>query len=499
MLGLLGQIGQLALATVYPHEFSSLLQAGEDEPRLRELERAQFGFEHAEVSAALLADMHFPVMFQNLVRDFRTPQASKVAEGTREWRLLRTLNLAALLADVWLVQDAQRPRQIGIVRRAAAELAIEESALLELTATCAREVQQWVSLLGMGGLHLPDLAPLFAAKEDALPPDGSLPYALSPHDYKLRILLVAADRDQRSLLEQWLTAAGHRVSVAQEDAAALQMAELHRPQVVLTDLALPQLDGLGFCRQLRHMPHLRNVYLMAMTKDALPDSQVAAFEAGIDDCLAKPVTPKLFFASLRAAQRVVQLQEELAFDRQQLVRFSEELSAANQRLQQQASTDTLTGLPNRRSAMERLEQEWALTRRGDRALSCMMLDIDHFKAVNDTHGHQLGDLALQQVAAVLRATARAQDVVSRYGGEEFLVICPDTTVEAAHQAAERMRLAVAALQVPAASGQPLPLTISIGVAEKSQAMQTLDELISRADRNLYAAKAQGRNRTVPNS
>jgi len=206
--------------------------------------------------------------------------------------------------------------------------------------------------------------------------------------------------------------------------------------------------------------------------------------------------PKLFFARLRAAQRVVQLQEELAFDREQMVRFSNELSVANKRLQQQALTDALTELPNRRAAMERLEQEWALTRRGERALSCMMLDIDHFKKINDTFGHQLGDEALKQVADVLRKTARAQDVVCRYGGEEFLAICPDSAAEAAFQAAERMRVAVESLHVAAADGRHVPLTISIGVAEKTKTMSGTSELVNRADDSLYAAKAQGRNRTV---
>ena len=498
VLGLLGQIGQLALATVYAQPFSDLLEQGDTEERLREGERGQFGFDHAEVSAAMLADMHFPVMLQNLARDYRTPQAGKAAEGTREWQLLRTLNLAGLLADVWLASDAARPLRVGSVRRAAAELAIEESDLLEAAVACAREVQEWISLFGMGRLHLPDLAPVFAAPEetDVGGTSESVPVELSPHDYKMRVLVVEDDRAMRAMVEQWLTVAGHRVSLAQDGAEALKMAELHRPQVVITDKNMPQMDGIALCRELRRTPAHRNTYLIVMTAESLPDKLVEAFEAGADDYLVKPLVPKLFFARLRAAQRVVQLQEELAFDREQMVRFSNELSVANKRLQQQALTDALTELPNRRAAMERLEQEWALTRRGERALSCMMLDIDHFKKINDTFGHQLGDEALKQVADVLRKTARAQDVVCRYGGEEFLAICPDSAAEAAFQAAERMRVAVESLHVAAADGRHVPLTISIGVAEKTKTMSGTSELVNRADDSLYAAKAQGRNRTV---
>ncbi|OIO81912.1 MAG: hypothetical protein AUJ90_03860 [Gallionellaceae bacterium CG1_02_60_948] len=499
VLGLLGQIGQLALATVYAQPFSDLLEQGDTEERLREGERGQFDFDHAEVSAAMLADMHFPVMFQNLARDYRSPQTSKAAEGTREWQLLRTLNLAGLLADVWLASDAARPLRVGSVRRAAAELAIEESELLEAAAVCAREMQEWTSLFGMGHLHLPDLASLFGLGDETLQPGDPLPYAPGLHDYKMRVLLVEDDRAMRAMVEQWLTVAGHRVSLAQDGAEALKMAELHRPQVVITDWVMPQMDGIALCRELRRTPAHRNTYLIVMTAESLPDKLVEAFEAGIDDYLTKPLTPKLFFARLRAAQRVVQLQEELAFDREQLVRFSNELSAANKRLQQQALSDALTELPNRRFAMERLEQEWALTRRGERALSCMMLDIDHFKKINDTFGHQLGDEALKQVADALRKTARAQDVVCRYGGEEFLVICPDTGATAAWQAAERMRVSVESLRMLAPDGRCVPLTISIGVAEKGEGMADMNALVNRADDSLYAAKKQGRNCTVLNS
>jgi len=499
VLGLLGQIGQLALATVYAQPFSALLEHGDTEEPLREGERGQFGFDHAEVSAAMLADMHFPVMLQNLARDYRSPQTSKAAEGTREWQLLRTLNLAGLLADVWLASDAARPLKVGSVRRAAAELAIEESDLLEAAVACAREVQEWISLFGMGHLHLPDLASLFGLGDETLQPGDPLPYAPGLHDYKMRVLLVEDDRAMRAMVEQWLTVAGHRVSLAQDGAEALKMAELHRPQVVITDWVMPQMDGISLCRELRRTPAHRNTYLIVMTAESLPDKLVEAFEAGIDDYLTKPLTPKLFFARLRAAQRVVQLQEELTFDREQLVRFSNELSAANKRLQQQALSDALTELPNRRFAMERLEQEWALTRRGERALSCMMLDIDHFKKINDTFGHQLGDEALKQVADALRKTARAQDVVCRYGGEEFLVICPDTGATAAYQAAERMRVSVESLRMLAPDGRCVPLTISIGVAEKGEGMADMNALVNRADDSLYAAKKQGRNCTVLNS
>jgi len=304
------------------------------------------------------------------------------------------------------------------------------------------------------------------------------------------------DRAMRALLQKMLAAAGHHVVVAANGEEALAMIEKEQPQLIVTDWIMPQMDGIALCRALRSRQESRSIYVIIVTMQESADKLVEAFEAGADDYLNKPITPKIFFARLRAAQRVVQLQEELAFDREQLIRFSTELSAANERLQGQALSDALTGLPNRRFAMERLEQEWALSKRGDRALSCLMVDVDHFKSVNDRFGHQVGDDALKLVADTLRRAARTQDVVCRYGGEEFLVICPDTDVQAAVQCAERLRTNVAAQSLSLQDGSQHRLTVSIGVAEKNDTLDTLEALLIRADDNLYAAKDAGRNRTI---
>jgi diguanylate cyclase (GGDEF)-like protein len=315
----------------------------------------------------------------------------------------------------------------------------------------------------------------------------------------MRVLVVEDDRAMRTLLEKMLIAAGHSVFIASNGIEALNMIEKERPQLIVTDWIMPQMNGIELCRELRRNPENRSIYVIIVTIQDSSDKLVEAFEAGADDYLHKPITPKIFFARLRAGQRVVQLQEELAFDREQLMHFSAELAAANDRLQGQALSDALTGLPNRRFAMERLEQEWALTKRGDRTLSCMMIDIDHFKSVNDRFGHQVGDDALKLVADTLRRAARIQDVVCRYGGEEFLVICPDTNAEAAVQCAERLRINVTVQGLHLQDGGEHKMTVSIGVAEKSETINTLEALLIRADSNLYAAKKSGRNRTVVNT
>jgi diguanylate cyclase (GGDEF)-like protein len=145
--------------------------------------------------------------------------------------------------------------------------------------------------------------------------------------------------------------------------------------------------------------------------------------------------------------------------------------------------------------MERLDQEWSLNRRSNHPFACMVVDIDHFKQVNDQFGHPIGDLVLKSISNSLRQAARMQDLVCRFGGEEFLVICPDTDIEAAIQCAERLRLNVA--ETDFSDIHPtLKLTISIGVGAVKHGTGTVNELLIRVDKCLYAAKQAGRNTTI---
>jgi hemerythrin len=172
-----------------------------------------------------------------------------------------------------------------------------------------------------------------------------------------------------------------------------------------------------------------------------------------------------------------------------------ELAVANRQLEEMALTDVLTGLPNRRHAMRRLELEWEESLKKDTALSCMMIDADGFKQINDNFGHDAGDEVLRQLSRSLGYTVRNDDTVCRLGGDEFFVICPRTHLEGAAQLAEKIRAAVAALRVPAGSGEWCG-SISIGVAERKAGMGNFEALIKVADENVYVAKKNGRNRVA---
>lgn len=200
-------------------------------------------------------------------------------------------------------------------------------------------------------------------------------------------------------------------------------------------------------------------------------------------------------ARLRAGQRVIRLQQAIQKDQEEIRHFAAELAVTNRRLQQVALTDPLTGFPNRRYAVDRMQQEWASLTRTWRPMCCMVIDIDQFKAVNDTYGHDVGDQVLSQGATAIKRSLRAQDVISRTGGDEFLVICPDTTMEAALVCAERIRRSVEIMSINVGD-QVLRVTISVGVAVRDRTMSDPDVLIKRADESAYVAKAQGRNRVA---
>jgi diguanylate cyclase (GGDEF)-like protein len=155
--------------------------------------------------------------------------------------------------------------------------------------------------------------------------------------------------------------------------------------------------------------------------------------------------------------------------------------------------DPLTGFPNRRFFVDRLLQEWAASTRNKRPLSCVLVDVDNFRAINDTYGHEVGDSVLRQISAALRQVLRGHDVVARTGGDEFLVMCPDTPIEAAQACAERLRLAVEGAQI--VSGMlNLKLTVSVGLASRDSSITDTETLVRRAEQGLHMAKQAGRNR-----
>jgi two-component system, cell cycle response regulator len=491
--GLLAGVGTLALATIDPQEFGELLALPERGPAFAARERERFATDHNELSAALLEDWHLPRLFVSAVFHHEDPSAAQLPENSRQYMVCAVLGMGAQIADFCVARDDERHRLTPDLILSAAKLGIDEETLCSLTNESVAQWREWGKILEVQTQDVPAFETVMADKPDPAPPleVSTTAAAIQP----LSILAIDDDRSTLLVLEHLLRGLGHTVYTAQDGKTGLARAISIRPQIIISDWIMPGIDGLALCKALRQTEEGQQMYFIVLSALEQDDQLVEAFESGVDDYLTKPFTPRVLAARLRAGLRVIRLQEEARRDSENLRKFAAELAVANRRLQQAALTDPLTGLPNRRYAMERLDQEWAAALRSNRPLSCMVLDLDRFKQINDTHGHDIGDLVLRQASAVLRKEARTEDGLCRIGGEEFLVICADTPLAAAVQLGQRLCTAIARTKF-SNGAVTCTSTVSVGVAQRAPEMQRADELFKAADNALYAAKAAGRNRVI---
>jgi two-component system, cell cycle response regulator len=294
----------------------------------------------------------------------------------------------------------------------------------------------------------------------------------------VKILIADDDRLSRRLLEATLTRLGHEAVVVTNGTDAQE--ELLRPEgprLAILDWEMPGADGLSVCRALRRRAE-PYVYVVLLTARDRREDMLVALEADVDDFLTKPLDAGELQARLRSGERLLGLQEKLL--------------QAQDALRYQATHDDLTGLWNRAMVRSHLTAEMSRGKRAGKPVAVVLADLDHFKKVNDTYGHPAGDTILREAAARMRMALRAYDSIGRYGGEEFLIVLPGCSSEAAVVAAERARVCVAS-PVHVADTD-IPLSVSLGVASTAMAPEDPDALIQAADEALYRAKAGGRNR-----
>jgi diguanylate cyclase (GGDEF)-like protein len=293
----------------------------------------------------------------------------------------------------------------------------------------------------------------------------------------VRVLVVDDDFASRLVGQATVEGLGHECIVGVDGDDGWQLFTECAPDVVVTDRSMPGIDGLELCRRIRTAETDRYTYIILVTGLDDPAQVIEGMHAGADDYIGKPLNPLDLEARLLGARRVTELHAELA--------------VARQALSDQAHTDALTGLSNRLALTQDLEQVHHLSRRHGRKYSLAMCDVDFFKRYNDTYGHLAGDDALRRVAATLQAGVRESDHVYRYGGEEFLVLLPNTGLSASCVAAERLRVAVERYD-----WRLRPVTVSIGVASMTEVTCDPAELVRQADGALYRSKRSGRNRVT---
>ena len=288
------------------------------------------------------------------------------------------------------------------------------------------------------------------------------------------VLLVDDDPGIHITLSRVLKPAGFRVRSATSGIEALEAVRRECPSYIITDWLMSPMDGVEFCRLLRreNLPHY--VYVVLLTVKDQTQDIVAGLNAGADDFLTKPVQGDELLARLQAGERVLELER---------------------RLNQHALYDPLTGMLNRRSFCQVLEREWSRAVRYDLRLSCAMIDVDHFKAINDTYGHLAGDEVLRDLARLLVGSCRGSDYVCRWGGDEFYVLLPETDEKSACTWAERCCLALAETEF-CVGQKKLAIAASFGVAQCHEDMQNAQQVLGLADQALFAAKKAGRHRVA---
>jgi len=297
----------------------------------------------------------------------------------------------------------------------------------------------------------------------------------------LKILIAEDDPAFRQLLEDTLARWGYDVVVSRDGNEACRVLQSENaPQLAILDWKMPGMEGIDICRAIRKNAEGYYHYIILLTSQQSDEDLVIGMEAGADDYIIKPFKYNELRVRLRAGRRIIELQNDLL--------------AAREILRAKAAHDSLTGLLNHEEILGVLDRELARAERDGVCASIIMIDIDHFKKINDTYGHIAGDAVLRLTARKMHSMMRAYDSIGRYGGEEFLVILPECCPECAVAFAERLRRCISSEKMDTTEGL-IPVSISLGVAasngEKRADGQTL---VRAADAALYKAKENGRNR-----
>jgi diguanylate cyclase (GGDEF)-like protein len=306
------------------------------------------------------------------------------------------------------------------------------------------------------------------------------------------LLLVDPSQDELDRLLGDLSNSGHQVWTACSGRDALPIILREGPQIVIAAFESEEVSGVDLCRVIRAHEGIGFTYVVLADTFHEESRLVEAFDAGADDYIVKPLGGKEIRARLLAARRMIAMQAAINEQNISMHRLNAQLAVANQRLLNLSTIDELTGLYNRREAMNRLQESWAAAGRQGRPLACLVVDVDQFRRFSEEHGRSVGDLVLKETARLLRNHARREDAVFRIGEEEFLVLCFDSTLQNALGAGERLRGIVEAhaLQL---GGESVKVTASIGVAARTATHVRPLDMVAEADRAMHQAKLAGRN------
>jgi len=498
-IGLLARIGELALATLFPDEYSEILiKCRDDRREIAKFEQQRFDMDHHELGATLLNEWGLPDVLIQAAFYHENPDAGGFADGSRAQTLTHSLSFASALAHLCMVDEESRWSLLPALLARAARLGIGGEVLNELVDRMVERWREWGAKLQVRTQDVPPFAEILAAT----PPMRRMGNGSSTDTENrrargpcLNVQLIGIALPELKPLMELIEKLGHQPILVDETREALNHA-LRRPaQVIIADIGMTVVDATEFCRTLRQTAAGKESHILLVASPEYENRTLEAIDAGADDVLIKPVNEQTLRVHLSTTARMTMLREEMHRERLGIMRSTDEFAVAQKRLLQDALTDTLTQLPNRRNGLDFLASEWVFAQSSGAPLACLMLDIDHFKRINDDYGHAAGDAVLRQLADILKSASRAEDMVFRYGGEEFSAILTNANLKIALQIGERIRALIEKADF-VWEQRRIPVTLSVGAAVATGTETDSQELIQAADAALYEAKEGGRNRVA---
>lgn len=480
--GLLARIGVLGLASVYPEAYSNLLAS--HPPDLSALERETFGVDHNELSEAMMLDFFVPRALAEPACHHEAPDQAGLDRDSRPLKIAVLLHLAYRLSETATRDDGRIAEDTAVIDSICARLGLPEGRVEPIFNSALAEWREWSELLQLPADKACEYQDIDFSADKPASPDAGL-QTISKDALSAAIV---ADPDLAAELSAMLSELGVRVDVCAKPSEALHRTMDHRSNVVFVSEA-----HLQFIQRVRSAGAGNASYVALVLPAANPDLEARAYHDGADDVIIAGLSSRQLEARLKPAQRLLRRHERWRNDRKELRRIARELALSHRQQQVLALTDQLTELPNRRAAMDALDQVWNSSLRTQTPCALLLLDIDHFKTINDRHGHAVGDQVLRASAAVLKDAVRRDETIARIGGEEFLLISPNLPLREAVVAGERLRRQLEQAEIDA-GGEVVRMTVSVGIAVREAQMRTAEELMIAADKALYAAKDGGRNR-----
>lgn len=477
--GLLSEIGSLMMVCTAPEKCAILNHSDLSFAQQKALDEEHFGFSRHELTAMLMRQWRFPETMILAIEGHIAPYQNHIEclnnpNNDRLQILINILDAGRSISE-WALSSSDR--DLERLQKNARGWWINTP---HLSTMLHQILTDWAEVAEI--FEMPQSVP----GQDKLDSVRQALLNVNKHletESNNTLLLVDDQASDRALLQRTLEPAGYQTLQASSAEEAFTIIYKNAPRIILLDWVMPEINGLDLCRRLRREFGPR-LYIIILTAHYNQSYAVEALEAGANDYLSKPIERKTLLAKLTVGQQIVEFIASLESQCEQLIH-------QNNSLQSMAMKDALTGLANRRGADEFLHQYWPDTFHPQNALSCIMIDIDHFKKINDQYGHDLGDRVLEAVGRILLEVSRIGDLIARVGGEEFMIICLQCNLQNAASLAERLRESMAQLdkKLP-------PVTISAGVAEMHADMVNSEALMRAADQALLVAKRQGRNRVV---